>query len=203
MVKAGAAPGVFAAGADIDRSASSWRQCCSWAARPLWLIATVVRGLLPWKALLTSTSHPASSLDRWAERFPWVRPRVRCRNGKSASATPSSTLSSAIRTGSCTRRSIGGIPSPCALIDSARRRRRPLGSSPLPGAGGALSKQLTALEGASHLETRKERGSGRGISVRLTKGGRAAFENYLTTLEALVARSRGTTADLLQSAPTT
>lgn len=67
----------------------------------------------------------------------------------------------------------------------------------------ALSKQLTTLEAAGYLETRKERGSGRGISVRLTEAGRAAFENYLTTLETLVARSRGTTADLLRPAPTT
>lgn len=56
----------------------------------------------------------------------------------------------------------------------------------------ALSKQLSALEDAGHLETRKERGTGRGTSVRLTKTGRAAFNDYLTALEELVARSRGT-----------
>lgn len=55
----------------------------------------------------------------------------------------------------------------------------------------ALSKQLSALEEAGYLDTRKERGSGRGTSVRLSKTGRTAFENYLTSLEQLVARSRG------------
>lgn len=57
----------------------------------------------------------------------------------------------------------------------------------------ALSKQLSALEDAGHLETRKERGTGKGTSVRLSKTGRAAFNDYLTALEQLVARSRGTT----------
>ena len=55
----------------------------------------------------------------------------------------------------------------------------------------ALSKQLSALEEAGYLDTRKERGSGRGTSVRLSKTGRTAFENYLTSLEQLVARARG------------
>lgn len=55
----------------------------------------------------------------------------------------------------------------------------------------ALSKQLSALENAGYLETRKERGSGRGTSVRLSRAGRTAFEEYLNALEQLVARSRG------------
>lgn len=55
----------------------------------------------------------------------------------------------------------------------------------------ALSKQLSALEDAGYLEIRKERGSGRGTSVRLSKTGRSAFEDYLNALEQLVARSRG------------
>ena len=55
----------------------------------------------------------------------------------------------------------------------------------------ALSKQLSALEEAGYLETRKERGSSRGVSVRLSKIGRAAFDEYLLALEQLVARARG------------
>lgn len=58
----------------------------------------------------------------------------------------------------------------------------------------ALSKQLSTLEDAGYLETRKERGTGRGTSVRLTAVGRRAFDTYLHTLETLVARSRGTVA---------
>lgn len=54
----------------------------------------------------------------------------------------------------------------------------------------ALSKQLRSLEDAGYLETRKERGAGRGTSVRLSKVGRTAFDTYLTTLEKLVSRSR-------------
>lgn len=56
----------------------------------------------------------------------------------------------------------------------------------------ALSKQLSTLEDVGYLETRKERGAGRGTSVRLTTLGRGAFDTYLQTLEQLVARSRGT-----------
>ncbi|WP_380169281.1 transcriptional regulator [Jannaschia sp. R86511] len=56
----------------------------------------------------------------------------------------------------------------------------------------ALSKQLSSLEDVGYLEVRKERGAGRGTSVRLTQVGRAAFEDYLGRLEQLVARSRGT-----------
>lgn len=58
----------------------------------------------------------------------------------------------------------------------------------------ALSKQLSTLEDAGYLETRKERGASRGTSVRLSTEGRSAFEHYLQTLEQLVARSRGTVA---------
>lgn len=67
----------------------------------------------------------------------------------------------------------------------------------------ALSKQLSTLEARSYVETRSEHGSGRSISVRLTDVGRTAFGKYLTTLEELVARSRGTTADPHRPAPTT
>lgn len=55
----------------------------------------------------------------------------------------------------------------------------------------ALSKQLTALENAGHVESRKERGARRSTSVQLTATGRVAFDAYLDTLESLVARSRG------------
>lgn len=55
----------------------------------------------------------------------------------------------------------------------------------------ALSKQLSALEDAGYLQVRKDRGSARGTSVRLTTAGRTAFDAYLHTLEQLVARSRG------------
>ncbi len=58
----------------------------------------------------------------------------------------------------------------------------------------ALSKQISTLEDAGHVETRKERGAARGISVRLSTTGRAAFEDYLLALEQLVARARGATA---------
>ena len=57
----------------------------------------------------------------------------------------------------------------------------------------ALSKQLTALEQAGFVEIRKERAVRRQTSVRLTDEGRARFGNYLSTLEQLVARARGTT----------
>lgn len=63
----------------------------------------------------------------------------------------------------------------------------------------ALSKQLSALEEAGYLETRKERGTGRGNSVRLSKTGRTAFDAYLLALEQLVARSRGTAQGPSQS----
>lgn len=54
----------------------------------------------------------------------------------------------------------------------------------------ALSKQLAALEQAGHVEVRKERAVRRQTSVRLTAGGRAAFEAYLRSLEELLARAR-------------
>jgi len=55
----------------------------------------------------------------------------------------------------------------------------------------ALSKQLSALENAGYVEARKDRAARRSTSVRLTAEGRTAFEAYLTSLELLVARSRG------------
>jgi DNA-binding MarR family transcriptional regulator len=55
----------------------------------------------------------------------------------------------------------------------------------------ALSRQLSALEAVGYVETRKERGAGRGTSVRLSDTGRHEFNNYLMALEQLVARSRG------------
>ncbi len=56
----------------------------------------------------------------------------------------------------------------------------------------ALSKQVTALEQAGYVEVRKERAVRRQTSVRLTEQGRARFEDYLASLEQLVARARGT-----------
>ena len=56
----------------------------------------------------------------------------------------------------------------------------------------ALSKQLSALEAAGYLEVRKDRTAHRSTSARLTPEGRAAFDAYLSDLEALVARARGT-----------
>jgi DNA-binding MarR family transcriptional regulator len=55
----------------------------------------------------------------------------------------------------------------------------------------ALSKQLSTLQEAGYVETRRDGGAGRGISVRLTSSGRAAFDRYLRSLELLVARARG------------
>jgi len=55
----------------------------------------------------------------------------------------------------------------------------------------ALSKQLSALEDAGYIESRKDRAARRRTSVRLTDEGRAAFDAYLANLEALVARARG------------
>ena len=55
----------------------------------------------------------------------------------------------------------------------------------------ALSKQVTALEQAGYVEVRKDRSVRRQTSVRLTETGRAAFDAYLASLEALLARARG------------
>lgn len=55
----------------------------------------------------------------------------------------------------------------------------------------ALSKQISALESAGYVEIRKDRGARRSTSVCLTPHGRTAFDTYLTGLEALVARARG------------
>ena len=55
----------------------------------------------------------------------------------------------------------------------------------------ALSKQLATLEQAGYVEVRKDRSLRRQTSVRLTATGRAAFQEYLTSLENLVARARG------------
>lgn len=55
----------------------------------------------------------------------------------------------------------------------------------------ALSKQLSALEEAGFVESRKDRAARRRTSVRLTDQGRAAFDAYLADLESLVARARG------------
>lgn len=56
----------------------------------------------------------------------------------------------------------------------------------------ALSKQLSALESAGYVEVRKDRSAHRSTSARLTPDGRSAFDAYLTDLEELVARARGT-----------
>jgi len=55
----------------------------------------------------------------------------------------------------------------------------------------ALSKQLSALEDAGYIESRKDRAARRRTSVRLTDEGRRRFDAYLANLEALVARARG------------
>ncbi len=57
----------------------------------------------------------------------------------------------------------------------------------------ALSKQLTALEQAGYVQLRKERGVRHQTSVRLTVSGREAFDDYLASLEQLLARARGRT----------
>nr|WP_205709235.1 transcriptional regulator [Kineococcus siccus] len=57
----------------------------------------------------------------------------------------------------------------------------------------ALSKQLTALEQAGYVESRKDRALRRQTSLRLTAAGRVAFEAYLRSLEDLLARARGIT----------
>lgn len=57
----------------------------------------------------------------------------------------------------------------------------------------ALSKQISALEAAGYVESRKDRAARRSTSVRLTPRGRDDFEAYLANLEALVARARGGT----------
>lgn len=55
----------------------------------------------------------------------------------------------------------------------------------------ALSKQLSALEDAGYVESKKDRAARRRTSVRLTEQGRTAFDEYLVNLESLVARARG------------
>lgn len=55
----------------------------------------------------------------------------------------------------------------------------------------ALSKQLSALEAAGLVESRKDLTARRSTSVRLSPRGRVVFEGYLATLEAVVARARG------------
>jgi DNA-binding MarR family transcriptional regulator len=55
----------------------------------------------------------------------------------------------------------------------------------------ALSKQISALEAAEYVESRKDRAARRSTSVQLTPQGRDAFEAYLANLEALVLRARG------------
>lgn len=54
----------------------------------------------------------------------------------------------------------------------------------------ALSKQISALEAAGYVESRKDRRPAQ-TSVRLTPHGQDAFEAYLANLEDLVARARG------------
>ncbi|MCY7343632.1 MAG: transcriptional regulator [Pseudonocardia sp.] len=59
----------------------------------------------------------------------------------------------------------------------------------------ALSKQISALEAAGYVESRKDHAARRSTSVRLTPHGRDSFDAYLATLEALVARARGARAE--------
>lgn len=66
----------------------------------------------------------------------------------------------------------------------------------------ALSKQLSALESAGYVESRKDRASSRSTQVNLTDGGRDAFEAYLRTLEQIVARAR-TSSDPAEESGTT
>ena len=54
----------------------------------------------------------------------------------------------------------------------------------------ALSKQLTTLEGAGYVEIRKGFvGKRPRTSARLTRAGRAAFEQHVAALQDMVARS--------------
>lgn len=57
----------------------------------------------------------------------------------------------------------------------------------------ALSKQVSALEAVGYVTTRKDlsMATRRSTSVRITDDGRAAFDRYLSALEALLARARG------------
>ncbi len=57
----------------------------------------------------------------------------------------------------------------------------------------ALSKQLTALEQAGYVEIRKYfAGKRPRTSVRLTRGGRVAFEQHVAALQEMVSRSGAT-----------
>lgn len=54
----------------------------------------------------------------------------------------------------------------------------------------ALSKQISALENAGYVETRKDRSSSLSTLINLTESGREAFDSYLQTLEQIVAQAR-------------
>lgn len=59
----------------------------------------------------------------------------------------------------------------------------------------ALSKQISALESAGYVETRKERSSSSSTLVNLTESGREAFNSYLRTLEQIVTQARSGPAE--------
>lgn len=54
----------------------------------------------------------------------------------------------------------------------------------------ALSKQISALESAGYIETRKDRSRSPSTLVNLTGSGRQAFNSYLQTLEQIVTQAR-------------
>lgn len=66
----------------------------------------------------------------------------------------------------------------------------------------ALSEQLSALESAGYVESRKDRAGSRSTLVDLTDSGRDAFEACLRTLEQIVARAR-TSSDPAEESKTT
>lgn len=54
----------------------------------------------------------------------------------------------------------------------------------------ALSKQVSSLQEAGYVEVRKELGRNRRTLVRMSAGGRTAFERYIDALERIVTRAR-------------
>lgn len=59
----------------------------------------------------------------------------------------------------------------------------------------ALSKQVAALEDAGYVDVRKEHAPRRRTSVRMTPGGRIAFDAYIDTLERIVSAARSGRTD--------
>src|SRR6266542_1391166 len=65
----------------------------------------VVFGIFPSNPFAITTRPPSSSLERWPDWFPLLRPVSRCRKRKSALLTAESAVRIASRAGSCTSRS--------------------------------------------------------------------------------------------------